>query len=90
MKLWLVGTQSASLPSTSGTGPKMHSNPYMLCQCLCLARLSNQRRSHHSRHSRRRIGKLCILRSRDNHRIRGSHRHRIHGSHRIRGLAARR
>ena len=36
--------------------------------------LSNQRRSHHSRHSRRRIGRLCSPRSRDSHRIRGSHR----------------
>jgi hypothetical protein len=67
----------------------MHSNLHILC--LCLARLSNQRRSHRSRHNRRRIGRLCILRSRDNHRIRGSHRiHHIRGSHRIRGLAARR
>jgi len=79
------------LPSTSGTGPTMHSNPHMI-PMVRLA-LSNQRRSHRShrnRHSRRRIGRLGILRSRDNHRIRGSHRHRIHGSHRIRGLAARR
>ncbi len=71
----------------------MHSNLNTLCQCLCLAPLSNQRRSHRSRHSRRRIGRLCILRSRDNPRIRGSHRHRIRGSHRIHrthGLAARR
>ena len=74
------------MPSTSGTGPRMHSNLRM----RPMARLSNQRRSHRSRHSRLRIGRLCILRSRDNHRIRGSHRHRIHGSHRIRGLAARR
>ena len=88
MKSWLVGTQSASLPSTSGTGPTMHSNLHMI-PMVRLA-LSNQRRSHRNRHSRRRIGRLCILRSRDNHRIRGSHRHRIHGSHRIRGLAARR
>jgi hypothetical protein len=79
------------MPSTSGTGPKMHSNLHILCLCLCPARLSNQRRSRHSRHSRRRIGRLCILRSRDNHRIRGSHRiHHIRGSHRIRGPAARR
>ena len=77
----------------------MRSNLHIQCLCLCLARLSNQRRSHHnhhSRHSRRRIGRLCILRSRDNHRIRGSHhriplRHRIRDSRRIRaGLAARR
>ena len=79
------------MPSTSGTGPTMHSNPHMI-PMVRLA-LSNQRRSHRShrnRHSRRRIGRRGILRSRDNHRIRGSHRHRIHGSHRIRGLAARR
>jgi hypothetical protein len=69
----------------------MHSNLYILYRCLCPAPLSNQRRSHRSRHSRRRIGRLCILRSRDNHRIRGSHRIRhIRGSHRIRGPAARR
>ena len=83
------------MPSTSGTGPKMRSNLHILCLRLCLARppLSNQRRNHHSRRSRRRIGRLCILRSRDNHRIRGSHRHRIRGSRRIyrtHGLAARR
>ena len=71
----------------------MHSNLNTLCRYLCLAPLSNQRRSHRSRHSRLRIGRLCILRSRDNHRIRGSHRHRIRGSrriHRTHGLAARR
>jgi len=72
----------------------MHSNLNIRYLCLCLARLSNQRRSHHrSRHSQRRIGRLCILRSRDNHRTRGSHRHRIRGSHRIHhthGPAARR
>jgi hypothetical protein len=71
----------------------MHSNLNILCLCLRLARLSNQHRSHRSRHSRRRIGRLCILRSRDNHRTRGSHRHRIRGSRRIyrtHGLAARR
>ena len=81
------------MPSTSGTGPTMHSNLNIRCRCLCPERLSNQRRSHRSRHSRRRIGRLCILRSRDNHRIRGSHRHRIRGSRRIyrtHGLAARR
>ena len=79
------------MPSTSGTGPTMHSNLHMIP--MVSLPLSNQRRSHRShrsRHSRRRIGRLCILRSRDNHRIRGSHRHRIHGSHRTRGLAARR
>ena len=72
----------------------MHSNLYILCLRLCPARLSNQHRSHHhSRHSRRRIGRLCIQRSRDNHRTRGSHRRRIRGSRRIyrtHGLAARR
>ena len=71
----------------------MHSNLNTLCQCLCLAPLSNQRRSHRSRHSRRHIGRLCIQRSRDNHRTRGSHRRRIRGSRRIyrtHGLAARR
>ena len=67
----------------------MHSNLRM--RPMARLRLSIQRRSHRSRHSRRRIGRLCILRSRDNHRIRGSHRiHHIRGSHRIRGLAARR
>ena len=79
------------MPSTSGTGPRIHSNLHILCLCLCPARLSNQRRSRRSHHSRRRIGRLCILRTRDNHRIRGSRRiHHIRGSHRIRGLAARR
>ena len=69
----------------------MHSNLHMIP--MVSLPLSNQRRSRHSRHSRRRIGRLCILRSRDNHRIRGSHRHRIRGSRRIyrtHGLAARR
>ena len=85
-----VHNQNASLPSTSGTGPTMHSNLHMLP--MARLPLSNQRHSHH--HTRRRIGMLCIqrLRSRDNHRIRGIRRRHIRGnhhSHRIRGLAAR-
>jgi len=75
----------------------MHSNLHILClrRCLARLRLSNQRRSHHSRHSRHHIGRLCSPRNHDSHRIRGSHHripglHRIRGSHRIRGLAARR
>jgi hypothetical protein len=85
MKSWLVDTnQEAPPPSTSGSGPTMHSNLRMLPMALLFLC---------QRHNRRRIGRICIhsLRSRDNHRIRGSHRiHHIRGSHRIRGLAARR
>jgi hypothetical protein len=75
----------------------MHSNLRMLPMAILF--LSNQCHSRHTqsriRHTQSRIGRLCIqsLRSRDNHRIRGSHRHRIRGSHRIyrtHGLAARR
>ena len=72
----------------------MHSNLLLPTARL---RLSNQRRSHHSRRTRRRIGRLCSPRNRDSHRSRGS-RHRIpgqrirdsHRSRRIHGLAARR
>jgi hypothetical protein len=89
MKSWLsVHNQKASLPSTSGTGPRMHSSLLLPTARL---RRPNQRRS---RHSRLHIGRLCIPRSRGNHRNLGSHRihgsHRIRGSHRILGLTPRR
>ena len=79
-----VHNQKAPLLSTSGTGPRMHSNLNIHADAYARnAYPTNAAANHHSRHSRRRIGRLCILRSRDNHHIRGSHRHRIRGSHRI-------
>ena len=54
-----IHNQEALPPSTSGSGPTMHSTLRMLP--MALLPLSNQRRSRHIHGSRRRSGRLCIL-----------------------------
>jgi hypothetical protein len=85
-----IHNQEALPPSTSGSGPTMHSTLRMLP--MALLPLSNQRRSRHIRRTRRHSGRLCrlcILLLHSLCSLRSLWRLRTH-SHRIPARAARR